>query len=219
METRCCQTKIDANATKGESKMKSLGGKMKRHWIAAFCLTMVLVVLLGGVTSAATPPAGAGPLELQVTERDNGRAVDLHGEVLVLTLESNPSTGYAWQVQGLDARILRQVGAGEWLPHTQGKLGGSGTEVLRFAAIGQGRATLSLVYARPWETGAAPAKSFSLELNAAEPSRNVSYIQPAEVPPEAVTGGESLDALPSSHNWCTLAGCTDVRDQGQCGSC
>jgi predicted secreted protein len=200
--------------------MKSLRGKMKTRWTAAFCLIMVLVVSLGGMTSAASPAAGAGPLEIQVTERDNGRAVDLNGEVLVLTLESNPSTGYGWQVRGLDAGILRQLDVTEWLPDTQGKLGGSGRQVLRFAAVGRGRATLNLVYARPWGTAVAPAKSFSLEVNAADPSRNVSYHQPAAAQPlEAVTGGESLDALPSSYNWCNLGGCTAVRDQGNCGSC
>jgi predicted secreted protein len=199
--------------------MKSLGGKMKTRWTAAFCLIIVLVVSLGSMTSAATPPS-AGPLEIQVTERDNGQAVDLNGEVLVLTLESNPSTGYGWQVRGLDARIVRQLDVTEWLPDTQGKLGGSGRQVLRFAAVGRGRATLSLVYARPWETAAAPARSFSLEVNVAEPSRNVSYPQPSAAQPlEAVTGGESLDALSSAYNACPPGGCTPVRDQGQCGSC
>jgi len=70
---------------------------MKTHWSAAFCLIMVLLLSLGGMTSAALP-AATGPQELQVTECDNGRAVDLD-QVLVLHLESNPSTGYGCQVQ------------------------------------------------------------------------------------------------------------------------
>jgi C1A family cysteine protease/PKD repeat protein len=193
---------------------------MKTRWSAVFCLIMVLLLSLGGMTSAASPQAGAGPLEIQVTERENGRAVDLNGEVLVLNLASNPSTGYGWQVRGLDTRILRQLDATEWLPDTPGKLGGPGTEVLRFAAVGKGRARLDLVYARPWETTAAPAKSFSLEVNVAEPSRNVTYPQPAIEEPLAAAGdGASLDTLPSAYNWCDQGGCTPVRDQGQCGSC
>jgi C1A family cysteine protease/fibronectin type 3 domain-containing protein len=199
--------------------MRSIRNSVAVHRLMALCLIMVLLISLGGIASAWSP-ASAGPLEIQVTERDSGRAVDLKGEVLVLNLESNPSTGYGWQVQGLDTRILRQVGASEWLPDTPGKLGGSGTEVLRLAAVGKGRAKLNLVYARPWEAAAKPAKSFSLEVNVAEPSRNVTYPQPAVQEPLAAAGdGASLEALPSSYNWCDQGGCTPVRDQGQCGSC
>jgi predicted secreted protein len=209
---------MDANVIKGEIKMKDLGERSKTPWTTAL-LIMVLLVSLGGLTSAASP-AATSPAEIQVTERENGQAVDLSGEVLVLNLESNPSTGYGWQVQGLDARILRQLDATEWVPDTPGKLGGPGAEVLRFAATGRGRATLNLVYARPWETAAVPAKSFSLEVNVAEPSRNMSYPQPVvQEPLEQVIGGESLDALPSAYDGCPSGGCTPVRDQGQCGSC
>ena len=52
---------------------------MKTRWSAAFCVIMVLLISLAGMTSAASPPAGAGPLEIQVTQLDHGRAVDLHG--------------------------------------------------------------------------------------------------------------------------------------------
>jgi predicted secreted protein len=200
--------------------MKNTGGKMKTRWTAAFCLIMVLLVSLGGMSYAASPPAGTGPQEIQVMERDAGGAVDLNGEVLVLNLESNPSTGYGWQVQGLDSRILRQLDAAEWLPDSQGKLGGTGTQVLRFAAVGEGRATLNLVYARPWETAVAPAKTFSLEVQVNALSRNVTYPQPAAEEPLAAGGdGGSITAVPAAYNWCSLAGCTPVRDQGNCGSC
>ena len=193
---------------------------MKTRWTTAFCLIMVLLISLGGITSAASTPPGAGPLEVRVTDHDNGRAVDLNGAVLVLTLESNPSSGYGWQVRELNPGILRKLDATEWIPDTPGKLGGPGTEVLRFAAVGKGRTTLNLAYARPWEKGAPPARSFSVEVRVAEPSRNVNYPQPAAAEPMAAAAdGASLDALPSAYNWCSLGGCTPVRDQGQCGSC
>ena len=181
-------------------------------------LTLLLLILVSS-TTMASPPGGAGPSEIQVTERDNARAINLKGEVLVLNLESNPSTGYGWQVQGLNPGILRQLDASEWLPSAPDKLGAPGTQVLRFAAVGKGRTTLELVYARAWET-AAPAKTFSLEVSVAEPSKNVNYPEPAaQEAPAAAADVDSTDSLLSSYNWCDDGGCTPVRDQGACGSC
>jgi len=182
----------------------------------------LLAVMMYSLSGAASTTVGAGsdtPQELQVSEQDNGAAVSLNGEVLVLNLESNPSTGYGWQVQGLDTSILQQLEATEWRPHIQGKLGGWGTEVLRFAAVARGQTTLHLVYARPWETSA-PTKSFSVEVQVVAPSNEMSYPAPAVESGllEAYAGG-SMDALPSAYNWCSLGGCTPVRDQGNCGSC
>jgi C1A family cysteine protease len=195
----------------------------KTHRIMTFCLIIVLLISLGGTTYATPPAAPPGPQELQVTESAAGQAVEMNGEVLVVNLASNPSTGYGWQVQGLPPGILRQLDASEWVPDVPGKLGGSGTEVLRFAGIGKGRAILNLVYARPWETDRAPAKTLSLEVQVTEPSKSMSYPQPAAEEPAAAAGDEALLAtLPTAYNACpggTTAGCTPVKNQGNCGSC
>ena len=205
---------------------------MKARWAAAFRLVMVSIVLLVGMTAAALPAAGDAPPEIHVTERDNGKSIDLNGEVLVVNLESNPSTGYGWQVQGLGAGVLRQLDEGEWLPASEGKLGAPGTQVLRFAAANKGVAILKLVYGRPWGAAgaanlAASARTFSLEVRANAPSKDTGYPAPAAQEPDlavdqklpAADGGASLAAVPSAYNWCTLGGCTPVRDQGNCGSC
>jgi len=220
--------------------MRSLRNRAKAHWMTVFCLVMVLLIAPGGMSSAAPLPAGEGPEELRVTERDAGQAVDLNGEVLVVNLESNPSTGYGWQVQGLDARLLRQLDPTEWVPYTPGKLGAPGTQTLRFAAIGKGRTTLNLVYARPWETAAAPLKSYSLDVQVVEPSAKLTGPTPAGtepasmapdvmapdvmtpdvVPPDVASpDAVTADTLPGAFNWCDQGGCTPVRDQGNCGSC
>ena len=199
--------------------MRTLRDK-KIHRMMTFCLIIVLLISLGGTTYATPPAAPPGPQVLQVTESAAGQAVEINGQVLVLNLASNPSTGYGWQVQGLPPGILRQLDASEWVPDTPGRLGGPGTEVLRFAGIGKGRAALNLVYARPWETGAAPAGTFSLEVYAAGPSRNVTYPEPAaQEQLAAPAAGGLLTTLPTAYDACPAGGCTPVRDQGNCGSC
>ena len=175
--------------------------------IIILTLLAVLMVSLGGTASASSPALASSPQEIQITDQYNGQAVDLNGEVLVLNLESNPSTGYGWQVQGLDPRILRQVDATEWVPDTPGKLGGPGTQVLRFAAVGKGQDHAQPRLCPPLGEPVRPAKSFSLEVQVTEPSRNVSYPQPAaEEPRAAAADGASLAALPTAYNWCEPGG-------------
>jgi len=200
--------------------MRNLGSRVKTRWAALFCLIVALLMALGSMTAAAAPGGDVGPQEVQVTEGDAGQSIDLNGEVLVLNLKSNPSTGYSWHARGLDQRILRQLDATEWIPDVPGKLGGPGVQVLRFAAVSRGQVRLTLVYARPWEGDVAPAQSFSLQVSASERSRNVTYPEPAAEEPAATAAGEAAAlALPAALNWCDQGGCTPVRNQGQCGSC
>jgi len=106
--------------------------------------------------------------EIMLTENDNGQQVELsQGQELIISLESNPSTGYGWQVAEIDETILKPVGEPDYFPAGQtGQpvVGAGGKEVLRFSAEAPGTTELSLVYVRPWETGGEPAKTFSVEV-------------------------------------------------------
>jgi C1A family cysteine protease len=193
--------------------------KTKYIIVTVLALLAVMYFSLSGAAATSSQTGNPASQELLVTELDNGSAVNVNGEVLVLNLESNPSTGYGWQVQGLNARVLRQLQPSEWLPDSQGKLGGWGTEVLRFAAVGQGHSSLNLIYARPWET-TAPANTFSMEVMVTELSKDVNYPRPVVDDLLGTSREEgTLGTLPSAYNWCSQGVCTPVRDQGNCGSC
>jgi hypothetical protein len=77
---------------------------MSKKFVFIPVLTLLAVLMFSMSGAASTTPQSGGntPQEFQLTEQNNGQAVDINGEVLVLNLESNPSTGYGWQVQGLD---------------------------------------------------------------------------------------------------------------------
>jgi len=112
------------------------------------------------------PPVEAE--EVNVDEKDADSQVELEQEqILVVTLESNPTTGYRWEVVETQESILEQMGEAEFKPSETGEpplVGAGGWEIFRFKAISAGRMTLQLVYHRPWEEGVEPVKTFSIQV-------------------------------------------------------
>jgi predicted secreted protein len=104
----------------------------------------------------------------EVNEDDDGGRVKLQlGQILVVTLESNPTTGYRWEQAENAESVLRQIGEAEFKPSETGDpplVGAGGWEILRFRASSAGQMTLQLVYHRPWEEGVEPLKTFSLQI-------------------------------------------------------
>jgi inhibitor of cysteine peptidase len=114
------------------------------------------------------PPPEPLPIEVHVDVDDAGSQVELEeGQILVVTLESNPTTGYRWEQAENQESILEQMGEAEFKPSETGEpplVGAGGWEIFRFKAISAGQMTLQLVYHRSWEEGVEPLKTFSLQV-------------------------------------------------------
>jgi predicted secreted protein/Tol biopolymer transport system component len=107
------------------------------------------------------------PEEVNVDEEDASGQVELEqGQILVVTLESNPTTGYGWEVAENQESILEQMGDAEFKQSETGEplVGAGGWEIFRFKAISAGQMTLQLVYRRSWEESVEPLKTFSLQV-------------------------------------------------------
>lgn len=122
-----------------------------------------------GLILSALILSGCGPAkEVKLDAAANGRQVELQkGQTLVITLESNPSTGYRWEVVESDESILRQMGEPEFKvsdPREPPPPGAGGLEIWRFEATNAGQMALELVYHRPWEEGEEPLETFSLHV-------------------------------------------------------
>ena len=110
--------------------------------------------------------SGCGTHGIQVTDADNGKQITVQsGQVVTVTLESNPTTGYSWQVLEIDDAILVQDGDPEYkqTSGTGGLVGAGGTETFRFKTVGTGETTLSLGYMRPWES-VPPIQTFTIQV-------------------------------------------------------
>ena len=88
------------------------------------------------------------------------------GEVLSITLESNPSTGYSWFATISNPSILVQMGEPVYQESSTNSstpvLGAAGTQIFYFQAAEVGTTTLTLDYKRSFETNVAPEKTFSM---------------------------------------------------------
>lgn len=115
------------------------------------CLAILLVL------------TACGPARITLTASDNGGQIEVKtGDLMVIQLEGNPSTGYTWEAQNLDAAMFEMVGEPEFESDNPDLVGSGGTLTLTFKTLKAGTATLNLVYHRPWETDVEPLETFSI---------------------------------------------------------
>ena len=115
-----------------------------------------LMALIVSTSTAAAEPVIA-------TEAHNGKTIVLgKGASLVISLESNPSTGYVWQIGKNDNAILKLVGQPAFHPGAHQMPGAPGHQLFKLEAIFPGNDAIELEYLRLWEKGVAPVKTFSL---------------------------------------------------------
>lgn len=86
------------------------------------------------------------------------------GQEFTITLESNPTTGFSWQLSGpLDESVVQLVGS-SYNSGQPGLPGAGGEEIWTFQSVGTGETSITLEYRRPWETDqpAAETRIFSV---------------------------------------------------------
>jgi inhibitor of cysteine peptidase len=129
---------------------------------AVLLLTPLVVSTVGGQENP-TRPAEAVAREYA----DPGAPISVKaGEDFVISLDSNRTTGYQWQLaEPLDKNILKLAGIEYKAPKTD-LIGAGGKDLVTLKAVGKGKAQVNLRYVRPWEKDAAPAKkvTFSVEV-------------------------------------------------------
>lgn len=114
-----------------------------RRVVGPCAAALMLLVVLTGCAGAAS--------EVVVGPDDDGGAVTIGiGQVLVVELPGNPTTGYTWSAFDPPA-FITQVGEPEFEADSD-LVGAGGMVTLRFSGDEPGEASLELQYARPWES-------------------------------------------------------------------
>jgi inhibitor of cysteine peptidase len=111
------------------------------------------------------PSEGGYPDEVELTDADNGASVKLaDGGTLVISLESNPSTGFAWTIAEPAPSQLESQGDPVYVPpaETTPIVGAPGTEVFTLTAAAAGTAELKLEYRRSFEPDVPAEKTFAV---------------------------------------------------------
>lgn len=89
------------------------------------------------------------------------------GERFAVTLNANPTTGYAWSLaDDPDPTVVRPLGSSFERP-ADAPPGAGGQDVWTFDAVGRGAATITLVYRRPWERATPPARTHVVSVRVA----------------------------------------------------
>jgi len=137
----------------------------------AIILGIILVVGIacGGKSESPTPTPTPTPNEVNVDASFNGSETALAiGELLIVTLDSNNTTGYSWNLSAISDTAVIQKISDEYIAPEQTDpplMGQGGQEVWTFEALAAGTATISMKYIRPWESEAEPAETFEITVN------------------------------------------------------
>jgi len=120
------------------------------------------------------PPGPAGPAKpaggraINLAVGDSGKTVKAAvGDLVLITLRANPSTGYAWSAAdqpGGSAVMLKSkrfLTASQMNPEIRPMPGQGGATTFTYHVVQAGKATISLAYRRPWEKKAKPARTFT----------------------------------------------------------
>ena len=124
---------------------------MMTHGLARFCIGLAF----------ATHAIGVPGADIELGPGQAGEPVVVaKGDVLVVHVEGNASTGYRWErIDEGDGVLVQVRGAASPAPRTERPvIGGPTRQSWRFRVDAPGESTLRLVYRQPWRKDVAPAR-------------------------------------------------------------
>ncbi len=102
---------------------------------------------------------------ITIDENYNGKEYNMGvGQSITLSLASNPTTGYTWNLSdSYDKNIVSLGGEAFSSPVQSPRIGQGGRQYYTFKALKPGQTEINLIYARPWES-VQPLQKFNLKI-------------------------------------------------------
>ena len=134
---------------------------MKKRFMVLIGVVAIVSLGLFGCSPAGT----SAPSAVSVDESSSGKQVEIAaGGTLTVTLESNQTTGFQWELKSVgDTSVLQSQGGTYSVPDT-GMVGAGGEEIWTFKALKPGTSSLSMEYSQPWDGGTKAGQTFVLNV-------------------------------------------------------
>jgi inhibitor of cysteine peptidase len=129
----------------------------KKLILTGVAIIMVLSTLASAACSTDKPGEVSWevPIDNFMNKPDHSDEIEVPaGDTFILTLGSNPTTGYEWDENATisDTGVLKQE-KHEFVEPDTDVVGAAGQEAWTFKALKKGTAKVSMEYSRPWEGG------------------------------------------------------------------
>jgi inhibitor of cysteine peptidase len=133
---------------------------MKKRLMLLVIMLAVASVVLFGCTNGG---GGSAPSTVSIDESSSGQQVEIaSGGTLTVTLESNQTTGFQWELKSIGDTSVLQSQGGTYNAPDSDMVGAGGEEVWTFKAVKVGTSSISMEYSQPWDGGTKAAKVFDL---------------------------------------------------------
>ena len=140
--------------------------KIARLLLVCILSVMAVAVFACGGTAEEEPTPTPSANKVNVGPSYNGSEVTLAvGEQLIVTLDSNATTGFSWNLSEIsDGAVIGKVSDEYISPTGTPMMGQGGQEVWTFEALAAGTADISMIYIQSWVQPPDPADTFDITI-------------------------------------------------------